>query len=101
MWRPLNDVRREQEKRLRELLAVAIKAPYWKQVMDRLGKQPESFALSDLPSLPFLTKDILRERERDLCVQGAQGVYANFSGGSTGIPIRFYQDQLIPMVIGR
>ncbi|HZO54547.1 MAG TPA: hypothetical protein VFB63_17675 [Bryobacteraceae bacterium] len=93
MWRPLQDVRREQEKRLRELLAIAIKAPYWKQVMDRLGKQSESFTLSDLPSLPFLTKDVLRQRERDLCVPGAQGVYANFSGGSTGIPIRFYQDR--------
>ena len=93
MWRPPAEIRREQETRLRELLSVAARAPYWKQVLDRLGKRPETFTLADLPSLPFLTKDILRAREQELRVPGAAGVYTNFSGGSTGIPIRFYQDR--------
>ncbi|MEP7361858.1 MAG: hypothetical protein ABI972_01265 [Acidobacteriota bacterium] len=93
MWRPPAEIRQEQEKRLRELLELAVRAPYWKQVFERLGKRPDSFTLADLPSLPFLTKAILRQHEQDLRVPGAQGVYANFSGGSTGIPIRFYQDR--------
>ena len=92
LWQPLPAVRQEQQKRLRELLSVARAAPYWKQVLDGLGKRPETFTLDDLRLLPFLTKDILREREHDLRVPGARGVYENFSGGSTGIPIRFYQD---------
>lgn len=93
MWQPLDAIQSEQEQRLRELLSVAVRAPYWKHVLDRLGKRPEEFTLADLPSLPFLTKDTLRERENDLRVPNAQGAYVNFSGGSTGIPIRFYQDR--------
>jgi len=93
MWRPAAQVRAEQRMRLRELLAVAVQAPYWRRVLDGLGKRPGEFQLEDLPLLPFLTKDILRDCETELRVPGARGVYENFSGGSTGIPIRFFQDR--------
>lgn len=93
MFAPLEEVRREQERRLRELLALALRTPYWGPVLRERGVRPESFRLEDLSSLPFLTKDILRRHEHELRVPGARGVYTNFSGGSTGIPIRFYQDE--------
>src|SRR5690349_18364753 len=64
MWQPAAEVQREQESRLRDLLSLAVRAPYWKQVLDQAGKRPDQFTLADLPSLPFLTKDILRTREQ-------------------------------------
>ena len=93
VWQPIAQIRHEQQKRLRELLAVAARAPYWRQVLNGLGLRPETFTLADLSSLPFLTKDILRARESDLRIPRARGVYENFSGGSTGIPIQFFQDR--------
>jgi phenylacetate-CoA ligase len=82
-----------REARFRRLLAVARGAPYWRKIIDGFGKSPEAFTLDDVRDFPFLTKDILREREHELRVPGARGVYENFSGGSTGAPIRFHQDR--------
>ena len=44
---------------------------------------------------PLLTKDILRSRETDLHARGGHSrrTYQNTSGGSTGNPVRFLQDQ--------
>lgn len=92
MWAPPGEVAREQEKRLRELLRIAVSAPYWKTVIEQSGIEPDRFTLSDLRRLPFLTKDLLREHESEMRVPTARGSYANYSGGSTGVPIRFYQD---------
>ncbi|MBN8733922.1 MAG: phenylacetate--CoA ligase family protein [Acidobacteria bacterium] len=92
MFASLEEVRREQERRLRELLTLALRAPYWREVLASRRIQPATFTLDRLCELPFLTKDILRRHEQELRIPGASGVYENFSGGSTGIPIRFYQD---------
>jgi len=81
-----------QERKLRELLSAAATAPYYKEVFDSHGVDPQTFRLSDLASLPFLTKDVIQNRELDLLIPGATGRYENYSGGSTGIPIRFHQD---------
>lgn len=92
MWASQAEAAREQERRLRELLRIAVSAPYWRRVIEQAGVAPEQFTLSDLTRLPFLTKDLLREKEQEMRVPAARGVYANYSGGSTGVPIRFYQD---------
>ncbi|ANU10114.1 hypothetical protein BBH88_07255 [Planococcus antarcticus DSM 14505] len=43
--------------------------------------------------IPFLTKEIIRENQNQiLSVHEAKGRYANFSSGSTGEPIKIYQD---------
>lgn len=82
-----------QQARFRRLLSVARQAPFWKRVIDGFGKPPERFTLDDLPDFPFLTKDLMREKPHELRIPDARGVYENYSGGSTGIPIRFYQDR--------
>ena len=92
MWASQAEAAREQERRLRELLRIAVSAPYWRRVIEQAGVAPEQFTLSDLTRLPFLTKDLLREKEQEMRVPAARGVYANYSGGSTGVPIRFYQN---------
>ncbi|MBK5291189.1 MAG: phenylacetate--CoA ligase family protein [Acidobacteriia bacterium] len=81
-----------QQDRLRKLLTAARGSPYYRRIIDGLGKSPGSFRLDDLRQFPFLTKEILRSEEASLRVPGAEGAYENYSGGSTGIPIRFHQD---------
>jgi phenylacetate-CoA ligase len=48
----------------------------------------------DLPRLPILTKDILRERYNDLQARDVdrRGWHVNRSGGTTGEPVRLVQD---------
>ncbi len=81
-----------QQDRLRKLLTVARASAYYRRILDGFAKSPDAFGLEDLRDFPFLTKDILRSEEASLCVSGAEGAFENFSGGSTGIPIRFLQD---------
>lgn len=92
VWAPPQEAARYQTARLRELLSAAQTVPYWRSVLAGLGKPLSRIELADLAGLPFLTKDLLRKRGAELRLPGATGVYENFSGGSTGIPVRFYQD---------
>ena len=89
---PAADVETYQEQQLRQLAQAAQGAPYWRRVLSSLGKPASAVSLADLVRLPFLTKDLLRQATGDLLIPGAKGVYENFSGGSTGIPVRFFQD---------
>ena len=92
VFAPANVTAAYQQHQFRELARVSLAAPYWRQVFHDLGKPPDSLTLEDLPRLPFFTKTLLRQDQAQLRVPGARGVYENFSGGSTGIPIRFVQD---------
>jgi len=87
-----DELRAVQQHRFRRLIAIARQAPFWRRVIDGFGKSPHQFTLDDLPAFPFLTKDLLLEKPHELRIPNARGVYENYSGGSTGIPIRFYQD---------
>ena len=78
---------------LRLLLGRAAELPRYRDLTKRLGKPLAQMTLADLPGIPFLTKDILRDDGPQLRLSGAEGVYENHSGGSTGIPIRFWQDE--------
>jgi len=82
-----------QTSRLRSLLINSVKSPYYGSVFRERRIRPEEFTLADLPRLPFLTKDILRQHGERLRIPDAEAVMENFSGGSTGIPVRFWQDR--------
>ncbi len=86
-------VRAHQERALRELLAHAVCVPYYRDLAARLGKPVSEVRLEDLPRIPFLTKAIIQEQGEQLRIPGARGVYENYSGGSTGVPTRFWQDE--------
>jgi phenylacetate-CoA ligase len=82
-----------QTMRLRQLLMSAMGSPYYAGLITERGIGPVNAELSDLRRLPFLTKAMLREAGDSLRIAGAGGVRENYSGGSTGVPIRFWQDR--------
>ena len=82
-----------QERALRHLLTLAQTTPYYRDLGERLGKPLDEVTLADLPRLPFLTKSALQEQGEKLRIPTARGVYENYSGGSTGSPTRFWQDE--------
>ena len=50
---------------------------------------------SDFSKLPILTKDIIRERQRELIREDVpfDSLYKHHSGGSTGVPLTFYRER--------
>jgi phenylacetate-CoA ligase len=89
----INEIYAEQERALRDLLARAERTPFYRNLSERLGKPVTGVTLADLPRLPFLTKAIMQEQGDRLRIPGARGVFENYSGGSTGVPARFWQDE--------
>jgi phenylacetate-CoA ligase len=84
-----------QSAALQRLIAHAYAyVPYYRELFDSLGAQPGDIRRAeDLALLPPLTKDIVRERLHDLCVEPSAGItlLPNTTGGSTGVPLRFFQ----------
>lgn len=93
---PKSEVLADQFRRLSALLAHAeTRVPYYREMFRSLGIQSRDIrSLDDFAKLPTLTKDIIRERERDLLCEGVSParLRQGASGGSTGIPLRFYFD---------
>lgn len=85
-------VRAHQEHSLRALLSRASAVPLYRDLAERLGKPVSGATLEDLPRIPFLTKSIIQREGARLRIPGATGVCENYSGGSTGMPTRFWQD---------
>jgi phenylacetate-CoA ligase len=90
-------VRSRQEQQLFALLAHAeSKVPYYRELFRSLGlRSGDIRTLDDLARLPILTKDIIRERWRDLIREDVplDRLTPHFSGGSTGVPLRFYRER--------
>lgn len=86
-----------QVEKLRRLLLHSYQSvPYYKEVMDERGVRPEHFEdLSVLKRLPILTKEIVREDlDRLVSNRFPKGeLILSGTGGSTGIPMRFYYDR--------
>jgi phenylacetate-CoA ligase len=93
-----DEVRAEQFRRLSELLAHAeAHVPYYREVFRSLGIGSRDIrSVKDLAQLPILTKDILRERGKDLVRDDVPlaSLSVHHSGGSTGVPVTFYRDRL-------
>jgi phenylacetate-CoA ligase len=87
------EIRDYQQAALRRLLVRARAAPYWRCLLDQAGVQADRAQLSDLARLPFLTKQILSSEGERLRLPDASDVRQNYSGGSTGIPVCFWQDR--------
>ena len=91
---------REQEHqvmaRVRRLLEHAFaNVPYWAQTARERGLSADDFhTYADMAKLPLLTKDCIRENFEALkAVDGPQrNVKRNHTGGSTGVPLTFLQD---------
>jgi phenylacetate-CoA ligase len=90
---PLEEIKKYQLDKFRQLLMVAIKSPYYKEIIETFGKSLDEFTLEDLKKFPILTKDIIRKEKNRLLTKPIEKLIPNSSGGSTGEPINFYQDQ--------
>lgn len=83
--------------RLSKLLAHAeARVPYYRELFRSLRITSRDIrTLQDFASFPVLTKDIIRERGRDLVRDDVplESLQPHHSGGSTGVPLSFYRDR--------
>jgi phenylacetate-CoA ligase len=90
-------IRENQFKQLSDLLQHAEShVPYYREMFRGLGIASRDIRdFSDFSRLPVLTKDIIRERQRDLVRDDAPlaSLEPHFSGGSTGVPLKFYRSR--------
>jgi phenylacetate-CoA ligase len=90
------ETRADQLRRLSALLAHAeARVPYYRELFRALGIQSRDIrSLEDFARLPILTKDIIRERWRELIREDAplETLSRHHSGGSTGVPLTFYRE---------
>ena len=91
------NVRRNQLRRLSALLAHAEqRVPYYRELFRSLGVTSRDIrSLEDFARLPILTKDIIRDRWRDLIREDVplERLHRHHSGGSTGVPLTFYRER--------
>jgi phenylacetate-CoA ligase len=96
-FEPADDVRRNQWRRLSALLAHAEqRVPYYRELFRSLGVTSRDIrTLDDFARLPILTKDIIRDRWRDLIREDVplERLQRHHSGGSTGVPLTFYRER--------
>ncbi|NIA12343.1 MAG: phenylacetate--CoA ligase family protein [Nitrospiraceae bacterium] len=87
-----------QEKYLTKLLLHAYKnVPYYHRIFEEVGVvRGDVVDLSKFDKIPILTKEIMRKHHKELISKDytTRKWYYNSSGGSTGEPTRFIQDDL-------
>jgi len=94
---PKAEVEANQFRRLSALLAHAEEhVPYYRELFksQKLASR-DIRSLEDFAQLPILTKDIVRDRWRDLVRDDVplESLSQHHSGGSTGVPLTFYRDR--------
>lgn len=86
-----------QMQQLNKLLKHAYEnVPYYRRVFDERGLKPEDIHdFDDLKKLPYLTKEIIRENLPNLVARNYPKSKLHYAttGGSTGIPLGFYQEK--------
>lgn len=97
----LEEIENEQLSKLNKILNHAYKNNhYYKNLLDEYynieNDKIELTTLSELQLIPFLTKDIIRKEKEKMYSNNHQkrGSRKNTSGGSTGEPVLFIQDDL-------
>ncbi len=93
---PTEELRRRQFWQISSLLHYAYKyVPYYRNIFEKLQILPEDIRSSeDFTQFPVLTRQDIQDNLSDLLSSNVleNMRYLNFSGGTTGQPIRFYQD---------
>ncbi|MCG2587068.1 phenylacetate--CoA ligase family protein [Rhodohalobacter sulfatireducens] len=86
-----------QNEKLKSLIQHAYKhVPYYRDLFNKHGIKPGDIRTKeDLPAIPVLTKEIIRERYDDLIADNSEqfSPYQNQTSGSTGSPLKFLQDK--------
>jgi phenylacetate-CoA ligase len=95
-WLAPAALRELQLERLRRHLAWAYReVPYYARLLDEHGLTPARVqSFEDFARIPLLTKDVLRERLKDLQPRTPlRGVQRLSTGGSTGAPVTVFVDR--------
>ena len=82
---------------LKKLLTHAYKnVPYYNRIFREICKTPDEVDIPIFNKIPILTKEIIRNQQKELISTEftKRKWYYNSSGGSTGEPIKFIQDNL-------
>lgn len=84
-----------QSRRLRNIIVHARDhSPYYRRLFKEGGiRIGDDFDLSQLKDLPLLRREDLQSNYKNILCDDAGEVYPNSSGGSTGNPVNFYQDE--------
>jgi phenylacetate-CoA ligase len=94
-----DEIQADQLTRLSALLASAEShVPYYREMFRTLGCRSRDIrSLKDFAAIPVLTKEIIRERSKDLVREDMpkEKMLVGNSGGSTGVPLSFYRDQSV------
>ncbi len=94
-FRSPEEIRNKQFQDLSALLAHAeARVPYYRVLFRRLGIRSQDVRTwDDFSQLPILTKDIIRENQRELVREDVPlgNLSPHFSGGSTGVPLKFFR----------
>lgn len=87
---------KRRNERLRSLLIFAgSHVPYYRNLFAQVDFNPEVAELpNDLERVPLLTKEVVRKHLNELIAENANRsqLFENATGGSTGVPLKFYQD---------
>lgn len=93
---PLDRVRDYQFKKLKSLMEHAYRnVPYYHRLFKQCDAEPDDIAsFEDYARLPILTKQVIRENFNDLVANSfpRNRLTPNATGGSTGEPLRYFQD---------
>ena len=101
-WWDADRMRAWQDERLRAVVAHAYEhVPYYRELFDRHGIHPQAFrGQEDLPRIPVLTREILKQRLPDLISRAyPKGALAEgHTSGTTGSPLTmFYSADMLAM----
>lgn len=95
-WLSPAEIQALQLDKLRRLLAHAyVNVPFYRKRFDDAGLHPDQIqTLEDYQRVPVLTKDDIRQNLEQLVAANCQRdtLRRNATGGSTGVPLVFYQD---------
>ncbi len=91
-----------QNERLRVIVSHAYETvPYYRSLMDGLKLEPSDLTrVEDLPKLPVLTKDVIRENLADMISSAVnhRRIRKVFTSGTTGDAVNFYWDRAVDVV---
>ncbi|MCP4267432.1 MAG: phenylacetate--CoA ligase family protein [Candidatus Brocadiaceae bacterium] len=92
-WYDSNAIRELQRKKLENLLLYAYEnVSYYREIVDSCKINLSKFdALNELSRLPLLTKQIIKDNLDELKSGKAKNLIKSNTGGSTGLPLIFYQ----------
>jgi len=96
-FRPPEEIRENQFRDLSALLRHSeTNVPYYRELFGKLGIRSRDIqSWEDFSKLPVLTKDTIRERQKDLIREDVPSdqLRPHFSGGSTGVPLKFFRSR--------